>query len=106
MCILSITFKYNLLHISQLYDKGYRIIFDSSKCKIEYITSNKVLFLGSQNNNVYTINIEYTVNERNCLASLKGDSWLWHRWLDHASMNLLSRIPIKKIVKGLPYIKF
>ena len=51
--------KHNLLSISQLYDKGYRIIFDSSSCKIEDTTSNRVILMGSRNDNVYTIDIEH-----------------------------------------------
>ena len=59
--------KHNLLSISQLYDKGYRIVFDSSSCKIKDATSNRVMFMGSQNDNVYTIDIAHDHIDENVL---------------------------------------
>ena len=44
--------KHNLLSISKLCDKGYRKIFDSSSYKIEDPTSNRLIFMGSRNDNV------------------------------------------------------
>ena len=38
--------KHNLLSISQLCDRGNRVIFEKSKCIIENINSNKTLFTG------------------------------------------------------------
>ena len=64
--------KHNLLSISQLCDKGYRIVFDSSSCKIEDIASSRVVFVGSRNENVYTIDIEHNHDDEKCLASLKN----------------------------------
>ena len=49
--------KHNLLSISRLCDKGYRVIFYKSKCVIENACDGKVLFVGNRCVNVYTINI-------------------------------------------------
>ena len=98
--------KHNLLSISQLCDKGYVVKFDSSCCKIKDIVSSKIAFKGSRNENVYTIDIEHNHHEEKCLASLKNDSWLWHRRLGHASMDLLSRISKNAYVKGLSNVSF
>ena len=47
--------NYNLLSISQLYDKGNRVIFEFNKCKIVDIFSNEVKFIGQRINDVYII---------------------------------------------------
>ena len=98
--------KHNLLSISQLCDKGYCIIFDSSSIKIEDTTSNIVRFMDNQNDNVYTINIEHDHHDENYFAILKNDHWLWHRPLGHTSMNLISRISKNIYVKRLPNMIF
>ena len=49
--------KHNLLSISQLYDKGYRVVFETSKCLIETGCSKEVIFVGERKDNVYTIDV-------------------------------------------------
>ena len=49
--------NYNLLSISQLCDKGHRVIFEFNKCKIVDILSNKVKFVGQRINDVYIIDL-------------------------------------------------
>ena len=44
--------KHNLLSISQLCDKGYRVIFESSKCLIEDACSKEIIFIGNRKDNV------------------------------------------------------
>ncbi|KAH9802698.1 hypothetical protein KPL71_001497 [Citrus sinensis] len=98
--------KHNLLSISQLCDKGYRVIFDESKCVIENACDGKVLFVGNRCVNVYTINIDCASTNEKCLSALHDDGWLWHRRLGHASMDLISKIVKNDLVKGLPKISF
>jgi len=98
--------KHNLLSISQLCDKGYRVIFESSKCLIENVCNNEVVFLGDRSENVYTIDIEKLTCKNQCLSALNDDSWLWHRRLGHASMHLLSKLSKKEVVRGLPNLPF
>ena len=98
--------KHNLLSISPLCHKGYRIVFDSSYCKIEDATSNRVMFMGSRNDNVYTIDITHDHINEKYFATLKDDHRLWHRRLGHANMDLISRISKNVYVKGLPNIIF
>ena len=81
--------KHNLLSISKLCNKGYRVICDKSKCDIKNACDGKVLIIRKKCINVYTINI---------------DCWLWHRRLGHASMDLISKISKNDLVKGLPKI--
>ncbi|KAH9763753.1 hypothetical protein KPL70_001275 [Citrus sinensis] len=98
--------KHYLLSISQLCDKGYRVIFDESKCVIENACDGKVLFVGNRCVNVYTINIDCASIHEKCLSALHDDGWLWHRRLGHASMDLISKIVKNDLVKGLPKINF
>ena len=49
--------KHNLLSISQLCDKGFKVIFEASHCIIKDIQNDKTIFMGHRCDNVYTINI-------------------------------------------------
>ena len=56
--------KHNLICISQLCDKGYRIVFNKTICVI---------------GNVYTIDIESAFTHDKCFSALHDDGWLWHK---------------------------
>jgi hypothetical protein len=99
--------KHNLLSISQLCDKGYNVIFKSIMCIIVNEIDNQVLFVAFRNENVYTIDFDnMTSKESICLAAINENSWLWHRRLGHANMELLSKLSKLDLVKGLPVTKF
>ena len=49
--------KHNLLNISQLCDKGFKVIFESPHCIIKESQNDKIVFMGHRNENVYTIYI-------------------------------------------------
>ncbi|XP_022155998.1 uncharacterized protein LOC111022973 [Momordica charantia] len=98
--------KHDLLSISQLCDKGFRVVFDKKNCIIENASDRKVLFVGNRDENVYTIDLnDYPISDK-CLSVLHDDSWLWHRRLGHASMHLISNISKNSLVRGLPKFKF
>ena len=46
--------KHNLLGISQLSDKGFKVVFESH-CIIKYIQNDKIIFMGHRSDNVYPI---------------------------------------------------
>ncbi|KAH9651466.1 Integrase catalytic domain-containing protein [Citrus sinensis] len=98
--------KHNLISISQLCDKGYKVIFDKFNCVIENSCDGKTLFVGNRCGNVYIIDIECASTLDKCFSALHDDSWLWHRRLGHASMDLISKISKNDLVKGLPKIGF
>jgi hypothetical protein len=99
--------KHNLLSISQLCDKGYNVIFKSIMCIIVNEIDNQVLFMAIRNENVYTIDFDnMTSKESIFLAAINENSWLWHRRLGHANMELLSKLSKLDLVKGLPVTKF
>ena len=41
-----------------------------------------------------------------CLATIDVDPYVWHRRLGYAHMDLLSKLSSKKLVRGLPEIKY
>ena len=100
--------KHNLLSISQLCDKGNQVIFESSMCHIKNIESKEVLFVGHRFENVYIVHLESISSENiKCFSALNDkDSWLWHRRLAHASMDLISKLAKRNLVSGLPNLSF
>ena len=51
--------KCNLLSISQLCDKGYKIVLNEDYCTIYNSITNKIEFVGNQIGNTYMLNIDY-----------------------------------------------
>ena len=77
--------KYNLLSISQLCDKGYRINFEKDKYFISDY-SNNVIYTRNRIANVYIIDILSTFNGNNCLIAKDNNiKWIWHRRLGNAN---------------------
>ena len=98
---------YNLLSISQLCDKGHKVLFDSKACTIYQPNSNIVKFTGKRVNNMYMIDLDDPVYENLCLTANKDNlAWLWPRKLGHARYNVLHKLVKHNMVKGLPEISF
>ena len=68
--------KHNLLSISQLCDKGYKVIFYKTRCVIENACHGKILFVGNRCVNVYTIDIDCASTHDKCFSALHDDGWL------------------------------
>ena len=98
--------KHNLLSISQLCDKGYKVVFYKTRCIIENACDGKILFVENRCVNVYTIDIDCASIDNKGFSALHDDGWLWHRRLGHASKNLISKILKNELVKDLPKISF
>jgi len=98
--------KHTLLSISQLCDRGLKVVFNESSCKIFYCKTNECILTGFRENNVNIIdmlNLDCTTKYLNAFDEIL---WLWHRRLGHASFDHLSRINSKELVKGIPCLKF
>ena len=68
---------YNLLSISQLCDKGHRVLFDNQACTIYQPNSENVKFTGKRVNNMYMIDLDDLVHENLCLTANKDNlAWL------------------------------
>ena len=50
--------KHNLLSISQLYDKSYKVIFESSICIVTSPTDVSTRFIGHKHGNVYMVDLD------------------------------------------------
>ena len=84
---------YNLLSISQLCDKGYRVNFNSQACTIYESNSKLIKFIGKRVNNMYMVDLDDPNHDNLCLTTNKKDlTWLWHRRLGHASYNMLHKL--------------
>nr|KYP48010.1 hypothetical protein KK1_030301 [Cajanus cajan] len=50
--------NYNLLSISQLCDKGYKIKFDNDCCLISDKSTNEIRYIGKKIDNIYMLELE------------------------------------------------
>jgi len=99
--------KHNLLSISQLCDKGFKIEFNRNCCLITEAISGKVAHIGKRISNIYMLNVEHaSFHELSCLVSRIDDLWLWHRRATHINMHHLNHLVRKDLVIGLPKLKF
>ena len=98
---------YNLLSISHLCDKGYKVTFDSQACTIFESNFEIVKFIRKRVNNMYMINLDEPIHKNLCFTANKEDlAWLWHCRLGHASYNVLHKLKKFKIFRGLLEISF
>ena len=58
---------YNLLSISQLCDKGHKVLFDTEACTIFQPNSEIVKFTEKRVNNMYMIDLDDLVHDNLCL---------------------------------------
>ena len=90
------------MSISQLYDRGFKVIFDNSSCNVSDGKTDACILSGFRGNNVYIIDMINLDCNATCLNAFNEDSWLWHRRLGHVSFDHLFRINSKELVKGIP----
>jgi len=82
-----------------LCDKSLRVIFDDSTCDIIDGKSNsRILFV--------FMRIMFISLTRWIYKCKNEDSWLWYKSFGHVSLEHLSRITSKKMVKGIHILKF
>ena len=98
--------KHNLLSISQLCDKGYKIMFEPTQCLITDSKSVETVLVGKRVSNIYMLNVSCITSSMNCLLTRDDESRLWHRRLAHIDMHHLNKIVSKDLVIGLPKLKF
>ena len=99
--------KHNLLSISQLCDKGFKIEFYKNCCLICEAISGEVVHIGTRIGNIYMLNTEHaSFDELSCLVSKIDDSWLWLRRAAHMNMHNLNHLVKKDLVIGIQKLKF
>ena len=93
------------MSISQLCDRGFKVILDNSSCNVLDGKTDACILSGFLENNVYIIDMLNLDCNAKCSNASNEDSWLWHRRLGHVSFDHLPRIKSKESVKGIPYLK-
>jgi len=61
--------KHNLLNISQLFDKRYKVKFEYENCLICNEDTSKLVFTGKRFNNIYLLDIHHNASINECLIS-------------------------------------
>ena len=97
--------KHNLLSISQLCDKGFKITFSDNKCSI-FDQNQNLIFEGNRDRNIYVLNMKINHNSNMCLLAKDNDPWIWHKRFCHINFKALSKLSRNNLVKGLPKINF
>ena len=94
--------KHNLLSISQLCDKGFKVIYKASHCIIKDIQNDKTIFMGHRCDNVYAINISNMMviidAFQACMIKVGcgiggWDMLTWTSFPNSTKMNLLEAFP-------------
>jgi len=99
-------FKHNLRSISQLYGSGLNASFSKDGCVIQHKNGTQ-LFTANRKGNLYKINLSELSNQNiTCLLSIKGNHWVWHKKLGHASLRLISKLQRHDFVRGLPTMSY
>lgn len=99
--------EHNLLGISQLCDKGFKVTFTNTCCLFEHNEKKNCVFKELRVNNTYMLNLDdVSLVGTKCLATMSENSWLWHRRLAHINFDLLNNVTSKDLVIGLPKMKF
>lgn len=98
--------RHNLLSISQLCDKGFRIKFTKEECLIQDEVSNEVQLIGKRCNNIFLISLNNPSLKVKCLMTNNDDAWLWHKRIAHIHMEHLNKLVKHDLVIGLPKKKF
>jgi len=81
--------KHNLRSISQLCDKGFKVVFEPNHCLI-YDACGSIVLVGKRVHNIYLLNLHHASFSIHCLLTKEDDSWLWHRRLCHIHMHHLN----------------
>ena len=98
--------KHNLLSISQLCDKGFKIKFTKDECLIEDEVTHEVKLKGSRINKNFMLSLNNTSLKVKCLMGNNNDSWLWHKRIAHIHMEHLNKLIKHYLVIVLRNIKF
>ena len=94
--------KHNILSVTQTFDQGHIVIFDSQKCEIRKKDSGKlVVVVPRTSSDVYILD---TGKKENCCMGQIDESWLWHRRMGHISFDNLVKISKKEDVRNMPKI--
>ena len=102
--------KHNLISISQLYNKGYKVLFELLLCIITNPIDDSIVFIGHRQDNVYMIDLnKLSTNDHYFIAiqaKINETNQLGHRKLGHTSIHLITKLIKKNLVKEILSISF
>ena len=88
--------KHNLISISQLCNRGYKIYFESSLYIVTNPFDGSTIFIRNRQDNIYMIDLNDITIVNHCLVANNAKSnelgWLLHRRLGHASVYLINKL--------------
>lgn len=96
LCIPDIAI--NLLSVSKVCSKGYRVLFTSDACEVRS-ASGSLVAVGRETGGLYKLCL--TSNEVSCAAKAQDDMLLWHRRMGH--LNEQSLKTLRKLVSGVAF---
>lgn len=78
--------KPNLLNISSLCDKVFKVFFELSHCIVTNSIDNSIKFIGYRYVNVYLVDLDHLLKDNiQCLVpintKINESNWIWHRTL-------------------------
>ena len=91
--------KHNLLSISQLCDKGYKMTFGKDK-EEAFNQDGEKIFEGFQKGNIYMIE-PAKVETESCFLTMHDNIFLWHKKLGHVNFSQLENLLKKNLLHVL-----
>ena len=102
--------RHNLISISQVYDIGYKVSFESLLCIVTNLLDNSIIFINNRQGNIYMIDLNEVSINNHCLVAIQTNinetSWIWHRRLGRASTNLITKLLKHNLVKEISNLSF
>ncbi|KAD5318304.1 hypothetical protein E3N88_18250 [Mikania micrantha] len=105
----------NLLSVSQICDKQYKVLFDDSKCYIlkkgVVIPEDWILFSAPRKQDLYVLNMataSTTSSTASCFMTkaTEKDSILWHKRMGHLSLRKMNHLVHNNLVEGVTLKNF
>ncbi|GJR11982.1 putative ribonuclease H-like domain-containing protein [Tanacetum coccineum] len=103
--------KYNLISVSQIYDKKNNILFTDTECLVlssncKLLDESQVLLRVLRKDNIYSVDLKSVVptGGLTCLIAkvTVAESNTWHRRLRHINFKTINKLVKGNLVKGLP----
>ncbi|GJW64683.1 retrovirus-related pol polyprotein from transposon TNT 1-94, partial [Tanacetum coccineum] len=103
--------KFNLLSVSQMYDKKNSVLFNDTECIVlssnfKLTDESHVLLKVPRKNNMYSVDLKNIVPKGGltCLfaKATSNESKLWHRKLGHINFKTMNKLVKGNLVRGLP----
>jgi hypothetical protein len=94
--------KHNILSVSQMFDQGHKVTFDSQKCEIRKEGSGKSISTAARTSrNIYVLS---EIGNEKCCLGKEDESWIWHRRMGHIHFYNLVKVSKREAIKEMSQI--